>query len=334
MPGRPTLAPLLAAALGTLGPGPEAPGAALATTGPWVDHGQARVRLVSALAEAAPGGDAALGLHFVLAPGWHVYWKNAGDAGYAPRLQVVRGLAPGTALLYPAPHRFELPGELVAFGYEGEVVYPVEARLDPALASGAAAIETRLDYLVCAESCIPHVARLTLDLPVGAGRRDDETAALLARWRGRVPLGPGAPGAPGVRARLERGAGAGLELVLALDDAGRAAAPDLFFEADPALALGRPVFRATAEGPAFRVPVAPVDPTRPWPERLRFAWTATGFERGAELAAFEGVLELPLPAGRQGGSSARTALGALAVTLAALALARARRHRRNRIANA
>ena len=67
-----------------------------------------------------------MGLHFTLAPGWHVYWKNSGDAGFPPvvpcssRAEILGK----PELLWPAPQRFELPGDLVAFGYEDEVVYP------------------------------------------------------------------------------------------------------------------------------------------------------------------------------------------------------------------
>jgi DsbC/DsbD-like thiol-disulfide interchange protein len=316
MPLRPVHALALATALAPLGE-------ARAAVGGWVDHGEARVRLVSGLARAAPGGEAGLGVELALAPGWHVYWKNAGDAGYAPRLQVSRGLAPGATLLFPAPERFELPGNLVAFGYEREVVYPVAARLDPAIASGVAAIAARLDYLVCAETCIPHTAELELALPVGVERRDPDSAPAIERWRARLPLAAGAPGAPRVRSRLERGPGSGLELVLVFEGAGRAAAPDLFFEVDPLLALGRPSLRATDEGPTFRVPLSPLDATKPLPERLRFAWTATGFERAAEAAAYEGVVEVSRPgSGRIGSVFVVVALAVLAAVLAAAGLAR------------
>ncbi|MBP1642813.1 MAG: copper resistance protein [Acidobacteria bacterium] len=325
MPSRPRLALVLAATLASSAAGE-------ATVGGWVDQGEARVRLVSSLAEAAPGAEAGLGVEFVLAPGWHVYWKNAGDAGYAPRLRVESGLAPGATLLFPAPERFELPGYLVAFGYEHEVVYPVAARLDPGVTSGAAVIAARLDYLVCAETCIPHEAGLELSLPLGVERRDAGTAPALERWRARLPVASGAPGAPTAHARLVRGEGSALALELALVDPGRAAAPDLFFEVDETFALGRPVFRAGAEGPRFRVPLAPLDATKPLPERLRFAWTATGFERAGERAAYEGVVELaPPPAPRTGRMLGLVALAALLVTLTAAGLAR--RARRTPIAN-
>ena len=77
---------LLRAAILTLAALPALTAEALAATGPWFETPEGKVRLVSARAVAAPDGNPALGLEFALAPGWHVYWRNAGDAGYPPDL--------------------------------------------------------------------------------------------------------------------------------------------------------------------------------------------------------------------------------------------------------
>ena len=46
------------------------------------------------------------GVLFDLAPGWHLYWKNPGDTGIAPRLDLrADGYAPGE-LVWPAPTMF------------------------------------------------------------------------------------------------------------------------------------------------------------------------------------------------------------------------------------
>ena len=92
--------------------------------GPWVENAEARARLI---------GDArALGLEFELQPGWHVYWKNSGDAGYAPRIDFSATSAIRDArLLFPAPRRFELAAGMVSFGYERTVLYPIAATFSP-----------------------------------------------------------------------------------------------------------------------------------------------------------------------------------------------------------
>jgi DsbC/DsbD-like thiol-disulfide interchange protein len=300
-----------------------------AASGAWSEQREARVRLVSRWAEAPAGGDPGLGLEFALAPGWHVYWKNAGDAGYAPKLD----LEGGGELRYPAPHRFVLPGDLMSFGYEREVIYPIDG-VAPSAGPGPRRFAARLDYLVCAESCVPYDARLQLELPVGGGSPDPELAPRVDAWRARLPR-PASETAIRVASRLEAAGGAdqdGRELVLTLaGEALAAPAPDLFFEVHPRLETGRPRFVATAEGPSFRVPLRRLDATRPWPERVDLAWTATGFELAGRAAAFDGRLDLPsstyaAAAARPARLAGALALSVvLAVLLGGAAIARRRR---------
>src|SRR5262245_13720974 len=70
---------LLMGSLFALGPSVQA--AAVRSTA-------AEAELVSAQATIVPGRSLALGLRLKLDPGWHVYWKNAGDSGNPPILQV------------------------------------------------------------------------------------------------------------------------------------------------------------------------------------------------------------------------------------------------------
>jgi len=261
-----------------------------ATAGPWAETPHSKVRLVSRWATAPAGGDAGLGLEFALAPGWHVYWKNSGDAGFPPRFAP----SPGTpfariAVRFPAPRRFALPGDLVAFGYEGEVVYPLDGAL-AASAPSPARLAGRLDYLVCAEECIPYRADLALELPVGEAAEDPALAPAVDAWRARLPI-PAAEHDPSVQvsARAEKGDYPWSTLELGLAAPGLvAAAPDLFFAPQDRLELGRPELVATASGPRFRVRFRQLDETKPLPPDFTVEWTATGFELGGRPLALEG----------------------------------------------
>src|ERR1700722_3147986 len=66
-----------------------------------------------------PGKPFWLGVRLTIDPGWHVYWKNPGDAGLATRVKFTlpNGFSAGP-LQFPTPHRFDQPGNIVAFGYE------------------------------------------------------------------------------------------------------------------------------------------------------------------------------------------------------------------------
>ena len=118
-----------------------APSPAHGAAGEWATNPQSRVRLVSPWQVAPRNGELMLGLHFLLSPGWHVYWKNSGDAGFPPSATFRPAEVLGTPeILWPTPRRFQLPGDLVAFGYEGEVVYPVRAEIRPGAALPAPAL--------------------------------------------------------------------------------------------------------------------------------------------------------------------------------------------------
>lgn len=127
------------------------------------------LELVAQDRAATPGRETVVALRIKLAPGWHTYWKNAGDAGLPPEWRWT--LPPGWSAgepIWPAPHRMpEGGGTLMTYGWEGEVFLPVRLRL-PANAKGPAPIVLKVTVLVCADICVPETAELTLDLPVGA----------------------------------------------------------------------------------------------------------------------------------------------------------------------
>lgn len=267
---------------------------AAAAASPWISNPQSQVRLISGGLVAPRQGELRLGIHFRLAPGWHVYWKNSGDAGFAPAVtwKQVPGLAP-PELLWPAPHRYELPGGLEAFGYAGEVVYPVRTAIAvPATGGQPAALRLTadVDYLVCEVDCVPHRYDLVLDQPLGQRAvADPQTAPLLDHWWREVPLAadrqPGLAGIVTITSRAEttaaRTAAPG-ELRLELRLRGVTAAPggaDLFFEPHPALELGRPRVGAADGGLLFEVPARRKDASASLPASTEIAWTATGLAR-------------------------------------------------------
>jgi DsbC/DsbD-like thiol-disulfide interchange protein len=293
-----------------------APAPASAAVSPWASNPQSAVRLVSAYQAAPRHGEIRLGIQFRLAPRWHVYWKNSGDAGYAPVVAFAR--QPGLSypeLLWPAPHRFELAGGLEAFGYADEVVYPVRARLDTA--ADHLRITADVDYLVCEVDCVPHRYALTLDQPLAdRAAPDPETALRLERAWNEVPAAaaerPGVaisgviaaqPAAAAARKAggtvdggEAKGAG-GAELTLSLRLQGVTAGSrgaDLFFAVHPELELGRPRLRPEADGLVFTVPVSRKDSSAPFPASAVLAWTATGLHREGAAFALTGQIQLPI----------------------------------------
>lgn len=137
------------------------------------------------------GQSSSAGLYFKLEQGWHVYWKNAGDAGEPPRIQwtLPAGIA-ATSLEFPAPQRIPV-GPLMDYGYNDEVLFPFQIKVSSSAATGPATLHAKVNWLVCREVCIPGKAELEITRPVVAAAagllRAEPDANLYERLISRLP---------------------------------------------------------------------------------------------------------------------------------------------------
>jgi DsbC/DsbD-like thiol-disulfide interchange protein len=180
----------------------------------WARSSKAEARLVA-------GAQGEAGVEVRLAPGAITYWRDPGDSGVPPRFDFAgsRNLAraePG----YPAPTRIAESDGSEAFGYQGDVVFPISvSAADP---SQPVELALQFDYAVCEKLCLPAKATLKLTLPAAGA---SPYAASLAAARAQAP-------------RASELAALGGELTALGADAWRLCAPsepgpkrDLFIEA-------------------------------------------------------------------------------------------------------
>jgi thiol:disulfide interchange protein DsbD len=120
------------------------------------------------------------GVLFDLAPGWHLYWRNPGDTGIAPRLEFE---APGyemQPLVWPTPRRFEeANGLFTTYGYEGSVLLG-SALVSRADAAPGARLSVEANVLVCRTECVP--ARFSLSTPLDSALPASEQARVDAAF--------------------------------------------------------------------------------------------------------------------------------------------------------
>ncbi len=255
-----------------LGSGPLA-----GATSPWIRNPQSAVRLVTPYASASRIGDVRLGVEFSLPPGWHAYWRNPGSAGFPPGFSSRSSELRIVETRWPAPSRFDLPGDLVAFGYAGEVLYPLRGRLEST--ADSVRLVVNADYLVCEVDCVPYRYDLTLDQPLAdVSTSDPEGEAVLAAWEARVPAPITA--VPGFLAEGAISWEDEVHGVMALTFPSAQGEPALFLESHDLLELGLPA-RDAKSSVAFTVPVTRKDIRRGLPLASDFGWTLVGLQGGA-----------------------------------------------------
>jgi len=164
-----------------------------ALAGP-VNTGHIEAQLVAQDAAAVPGATIYVALRQKIAPGWHTYWRNPGDAGAATTLAwtLPAGWTAGE-IVWPTPERTRV-GPLLDYAYKGEVLLPVPITVPASATPGSTVtLKAAAAFLVCEEICIPEDAVLTLDMPIVAGvpGPDPQWGAAVARTLADAPKAAG-----------------------------------------------------------------------------------------------------------------------------------------------
>lgn len=129
-----------------------------------------------------------VGLHFKLEPEWHIYWKNAGDAGTPVEVEwtLPKGFS-ASGPEHPVPVKFVV-SDIVGYGYKDEVVLPVQ--ITPPASSNTSqplTLSAKVSWLACRESCIPGDTSLTLNLGNLSGADIASGKALIETYRKKLP---------------------------------------------------------------------------------------------------------------------------------------------------
>lgn len=175
-----------------------------------------KTELVADATAIKPGAPFTLGVLLHINPGWHIYWTNPGDSGLAT--SVTFTLPPGFKagpVQYPVPERIELPGIVVNFGYQRQVM--LLATVTPAehLKVGSrVAIAAQVRWLCCKDVCLPGSSKAQLTLSVG----DDSKPAnedLFKQWTAQVPSEGITPGISQVNGGLQDGRNGSISIIWA-----------------------------------------------------------------------------------------------------------------------
>ncbi|MDO3380667.1 protein-disulfide reductase DsbD family protein [Gilvimarinus algae] len=185
-----------------------------------------------------------LGFYFEVDPEWHVYWRNAGDSGAAPRFDMAVQGAEAGPIQWPYPQRLPIE-HLTNLGYEGNVAYLFN--LAPEAGAESVELTVDLEWLVCKVDCIPGFGKMNLNLPVEPEARWQESEReRLNTFAARVPRS--AEASPWQAASLLTGSNNALWLHLQ----GEGDAPQVFPLDGALLGAGKPDIEPAEGGYRYR----------------------------------------------------------------------------------
>ena len=133
-----------------------------------VSHEHVSLELISSVNSIFEENNLHLGLYFKLDPGWKIYWKYPGKAGYPPDIDWVKSKnIKDLEILWPKPEKFEILG-MESLGYSKEVILPIKLIIENNNEKLLANFD--VDYLTCKKICIPFNDNLILNIPTGDGQ--------------------------------------------------------------------------------------------------------------------------------------------------------------------
>lgn len=148
-----------------------------------------KARLVLENTAIASAGKTNLAVIFDISPGWHLYWRNAGDSGLPPRVKFtpIPGVTFGEPQ-WPVPMRRIEAGTMVDYIYERELVLIFPITTTSAVARNTdLKISAEIDWLVCKDRCVPGHLQLSKSWPVAADAKASPDARAFATARTHHP---------------------------------------------------------------------------------------------------------------------------------------------------
>ena len=151
-----------------------------------INTGHAEVSLIKG---SYANNQLVIGIKMDMQENWHTYWKNPGDSGGPIKVEwdYSNTILNIGEVLWPAPELIPYP-PLMTYGYEDFVIFPFIVNLSVEGTSANqedleidADIEADIDFLICADICVPEKAYIKTSLSKMS--QDNE----LDNWVNRVP---------------------------------------------------------------------------------------------------------------------------------------------------
>ena len=165
----------------------------LSMAGPAGVAERTKARLFLSASEARPGETVTAGVLLKMPPGWHTYWRNAGDSGTPTTVewQLPDGIQAGE-ILWPVPAKLT-EADLTTYVYRDEVLLMIPLTLSESMPAGTRTVKARVSWLECEIACVPGKGEVTATLEVGSKSKPAADGRIFETWRKRLP-GKDSPG--------------------------------------------------------------------------------------------------------------------------------------------
>ncbi|MBX9689337.1 MAG: thioredoxin family protein [Candidatus Obscuribacterales bacterium] len=133
------------------------------------DESAVKAVLISNCKTIKAGEKFRLGVELNMAPGWHTYYRESGEAGMPTKIsfELPDGFK-ASDLLWERPHKLVDAG-IVTYGYNEHTVIAAELQAPADLKAGTELkFQATVKWLACKDACVPGSAKLELTLPVAA----------------------------------------------------------------------------------------------------------------------------------------------------------------------
>ena len=149
----------------------------------------AEVTIFSDIQKIKPGSSGWLIIEVEVEPGWHMYWKNAGQSGYPTTIEWDSKGVSFEPLRFPSPKAYEFL-EMIIYVHEGIFTLMNKFSLNEDFTEGMLQVKGKLSTLICdEENCIPFDTDLSLEIPVGeTTQKKPNQSSLIEKAKSKWPI--------------------------------------------------------------------------------------------------------------------------------------------------
>ncbi|HKI69400.1 MAG TPA: protein-disulfide reductase DsbD domain-containing protein, partial [Verrucomicrobiae bacterium] len=146
------------------------------------------VQLVLADQVVRPGDTVMVGFHLHMAPDWHTYWRNPGDAGIPTtiRWDLPQGVTAGE-IQWRVPDKL-LEATSTTYIYSNDVVLLAPLKISDDVPPGSLQLKAKVSWLECKTLCLPGSTNVEVTLTIGPQAQSSPDAALIEAWEKKLPV--------------------------------------------------------------------------------------------------------------------------------------------------